>query len=157
MQRLFGFAAVFISIILSVNLTAQILDVDKSFEHYRRAVNFYNQKDFVKASGELKLANQFRPNYPRFMYSLASTLALSGKQDEAIEILKRIADFKIFLEVDKDSDFVSLFDNQAFKNVVKQFYSNLEPMAKSEIAFTINQSDLLTEGVAFDPVSKTSR
>ena len=155
MQRQFGFIVVFISIIFCINSSAQQLDVDKSFEHFRRAVNFYNQKDFVKACGELELANQYRPNYPRFMYSLASTLALSGKQDESIEMLKRIADFKIFLEADKDSDFVSIFDNPAFKNVIKQFYSNLEPMAVSEVAFTINQNDLLTEGVAFDLVDKS--
>ena len=139
-----------VSVTLFVSVEAQQLNVQEANRHYNQGMDFYRLKQYAKAVDELETANFFRPKHPRFIYNLAVMYALNGEANECLTLLHRLADYKIFYPIEKDSDFESLFNNATFKEIVKYFYSNLEAISKSEIAFTLDQPDLLTEGIAFD-------
>ena len=140
-----------ITTLLVINISGQQLDAAKANRHYKQAINYYQQKDFKKAADEMKAANQFRPNYPRYLYNWAAILALGNQNEKALKVLNRIASFKIYFDIEKDSDFVSLFKDETFKKIANEFSNSLNPIVNSKAAFSLKQKNLLTESVAFNP------
>ena len=141
-------------LVLTFSINGQHLDLKKGNMHYNQAMRFYQQKEYSKAAEEMKLADTFRPNHPAFVYNLAAIYSLAGNNHAALEVLNRLVSFKLFFEVDKDSDFVSLFNDDLFRQITMQLYENLEPIINSKFEFSINQDHLLTESVAYDSVQK---
>jgi hypothetical protein len=59
-------------------------------------------------------------------------------------------------EPEKDSDFVSLWVSSAFKSTLGKFQANRKPVGTVSIAHTIAGGNLITEGIAVDPDSKST-
>ena len=144
----------YLIIALPVFIFSQQLDVQKSNEHYKIAVDLFNRKEYSKSIEELLAANQFRPNYPRYLYSLASVYSAAGEKEKAMIVLNKIASFKIFFDLEKDSDFVNLFKTDEFKTLTGRLADNLKPVVKSKPVFSLHEKDLLTEGVAYNPATE---
>jgi hypothetical protein len=84
-------------------------------------------------------------------YALASALALTGDTIGAVEVLRHFAKLGYAADVTSDSDFVGLRHNSAFLQVAALVSKNQEPLVRSRVAFTLPETDLLTEGIAYDP------
>lgn len=140
-------------LLTGISLFAQKLDVQRSNEHFKNAAEFLRQNNYPKSIEELVAANNLRPNYPRYLYALARVYSSSGETAKALDLLRRLASFKIHFDIEKDSSFAHLFKLDQFTKLKNEFISNLSPVVKSEIVFSLKEKDLLTEGIAYNPVT----
>jgi hypothetical protein len=128
-------------------------DIAQSRAFDRAAIASYKEKDFAGFLNNTKKASDLRPDLPRLLYNLASAYALNGKSDKAIEILRRAAAMGLYFDISKDDDFASL-DKTAVVEVETLFKKNLAPVNASQCAFTIGDKELITEGIAYDPIDR---
>jgi sugar lactone lactonase YvrE len=129
--------------------TAAELTQSRAFD--RAAIASYKVKDFAAFLTNTKQASDLRPDLPRLLYNLAGAYALNGKNEESKAVLKRIAAMGLYFDFAKDDDFASL-GKDAISEVDLLMKKNLAPVNASQRAFTIADKELITEGIAYDPV-----
>lgn len=131
-------------------------DPPKTSRYYRQqAAAAYRSKDYALAIDNLKKALELIPDHPTLFYNIAAISALQGKKSDAIAGLTKVAAMGLALHPEKDDDFESIKDSEEFKTVLRKFESNRAPVINSTTAFTIHEKGLITEGLAYDPVSET--
>ena len=145
---------IILSVSASINF-GQVLDFNKSNQLRQEAIKKYNEKDFNGFLQNAKAASDLRKNHPGLFYNVAIGYALINKQDSALLYLNRIADMKLFFPAEHDSDFVSLWNSNEFKKIVEKFNSAKNHYGQSEFAFELPEKDLLTESVAYNPLTET--
>lgn len=123
-------------------------------EYVQKARSAYREKNYPALIDNMKKALELRPNYGRYMYSIAVGYALSGNKDEAVQWLNRIAGMGLVYDVGADDDFKSLRDSEAFKSILARFTNNSKPIGHSVSAFTVAEKGFVPEGLAYDPVEK---
>ena len=110
----------------------------------------YQEKNYASFLENVKLATDLRPNHPRLMYNLASAYALNGKQNEAIALLRRMAEMDLIFPASSDHDFDSLHSLPEYDVILKRIEKNKEPKISSLRAFTVHEKGLIPESVAYD-------
>ena len=131
-------------------------DPPKTARYYRQqAAAAYKAKDYALAIDNLKKALELIPDHPTLFYNIAAISALQGKKSDAIAGLTKVAAMGLALHPEKDGDFDSIKDSEEFKTALRKFESNKAPVINSTTAFTIHEKGLITEGLAYDPVSET--
>lgn len=120
----------------------------------REAISAYRGKDFPAFLQKQKRASELRPNHPRLIYNLAIAYSLNGENQSAMKELSRMADMGLYFRIAGDEDFNKLKEQKEFKELVQKFESNKSPINKSIKQFSLDEKDLITESVAYDPVSK---
>lgn len=116
----------------------------------------YEKKDFAAYLGEMQELASIRPAYPVVQFNLAGAYALNGKADEAAATLNRIAAMRIVMDVDAEHDFDGIRDTPQFQKARSGMQKAAEEKINhSTIAFTLPEKDLVTEGIAYDPKSKS--
>jgi streptogramin lyase len=128
-------------------------EIGQSRAFDRTAIASYKEKDFANFLTNTKKASDLRPDLPRLLYNLAIAYTLNGKKDDAIAILKRAAAMGLYFDISKDEDFASL-DKIRVAEVENLLKKNLAPVNASLRAFTIADKELITEGIAYDPVDR---
>jgi len=129
---------------------AQADDVHASREVYRRAYAAYQDKDFASYLNLMIQMNELRPGHPEIVYNIACAHALNGQEGDALKWLDRFARMGMVANISEDEDLGGLERDEAFQEIVEQIERNSQPIGMSEIAFTLAERDLLTEGVAHD-------
>lgn len=124
-------------------------------QFWKQAMNAYQAKDYPAYFENMQAVVKFRPDNPNMKYNFAGAHALVGKTQEALALLDKLADMGMIFDAAADEDFNSIKDSAAFKNILKKFEINKTPVSHSEVAFKLSQKDLITEGVAYDPVTET--
>lgn len=128
----------------------------KDFAHYwRQAVNAYEAKDYHAYFENMQTVVKFRPDNPNMKYNLAGAHALVGQSQYALALLGKLADMGLIFDAAADEDFNSIKNSEEFQGILKKFEINKAPVSQSEVAFKLSEKDLITEGVAYDPVSET--
>jgi sugar lactone lactonase YvrE len=122
---------------------------------YREAVAAYEARDFPAFLRNAEEASRLRPTHGGAMYALASAHALLGDTTGAIAALNRFAALGYTADVAADSDFAALTRVKGFADVRRRLEGNARPIAPGTRAFTLPERDLLTEGVAYDPETRT--
>ncbi len=143
----------FLFLLTSV-LCAQTINVDSSEAHYNKAILYYLQKNFTSFVNESKIAESYRPNSPKYLYAIAAGNAILGNKKETLDALERLVTLKIYMEVDRDSSFVTFWKDEDFKYAVKKMKLTMGMKLGSEPVFTLKEKDLVTEGVAYSPLTK---
>jgi hypothetical protein len=133
---------------------AQSDPVLNSRAEYTLAVRAYETHDYAGFLQHARAAQALRPTHGGVTYALASALALTGDTAGALEVLRHFARLGYAASVAADSDFASLRHSSAFTQVVAQVAKNHDPIVQSRVAFTLPQPDLLTEGIAYDPIQR---
>ena len=110
----------------------------------------YEQKNYPDALKYFSESLLLRPGHPSLIYNVAAMQALTGDVESALGGLTRIARMGLIYTPDGDSDFVSLWGNSRFRNIVDMFHHNAIPRGMSTVAFTMARRGLITEGIAFD-------
>ena len=98
---------------------------------------------------------RLRPDHPELLYGLADAFALTGNPDSALTCLEQIAEMGLTAPAREDSALISLQSDRRFKSVIDRFDVNTQPTMNCRIAFTLPQQDLVPEGLAYDPGSKS--
>jgi sugar lactone lactonase YvrE len=134
---------------------AQTDPIMASRAEYRDAVAAYESHDYRAFLEHAKRAEALRPLHGGVVYALASAYALNGNVPDAVATLQRFASLGYFADVSADSDFVAVRGSPEFANVRRALEANRMPVVRSTVAFTLPEKDLLTEGVAYDPIGRS--
>ncbi|MCF7797816.1 MAG: hypothetical protein K9N11_07155 [Lentisphaeria bacterium] len=124
-------------------------------EVYQAGMAAYEAGEFSDYLKAMKRAHDVRPHHPSVVYNLASAQALTGNHDSALFWLNRFADLGFAAHPEQDSDFVSLQPRPLFQAVIQRISANERLQGDAEIAFSLPDSTLLTEGIATDSRSHT--
>lgn len=127
------------------------------FAEYRRRLELgaaaHTKKDYPGFLEHSLAASEAAPNSPRAIYNVGCAYALLGKKSEAIAAVNRLADLRTYFNVAADTDFDSVKDTPEFQAARGRLEALKTPIARSSVAFTLPQKDLIPEGLAFDPAS----
>ena len=83
-------------------------------------------------------------------YALARTWAAGGQYQKAIDELARTVGLRVGIDPSNDSVFGKLRATREFAAIAQQAVRDTPPKVASAAAFTIDEPDLLPEGIAFD-------
>lgn len=141
-------------------------------QHLNLASLAFQQQDFKGYLEHLQKVVSLRPEQPLFLYRLAGAQALNGLHDEALTNLTRLAGMGLDLPVEADPALESLLGLPAFAPIQARFVANRQPIGKGQTVFTLGapvaegagraadggawtaDTGLLTEGLAYDPVTE---
>jgi tetratricopeptide (TPR) repeat protein len=123
-------------------------------EFITSAVQSYQQKDFKKSAEMFEKALNVKPGHPFIMYNLAAVSALSGNNAEAIDLLDKLAAMKLVYNPEKDSDFISIWNSPLLQKITAKFSDNNKQTGNCKTAFTLDEHDLITEGINYYPKNK---
>ncbi len=121
----------------------------------RQAAADYRTKNFAGFLENMKKADNLRPNHSRLIYNLAVAYIVNNLHDDALNALAQLAKMGLTFQIEKDDDLKPLFETEKFKQIQQQMNLNKMPVNKSQKAFSLNQKDLITEGIAYNPKTKT--
>ncbi len=132
-----------------------ISEIEKSRAAYRDAVVARQNRDYRVFLNHMRECARLRPDHPEILLGLADAFALAGDPDSALTCLERIAEMGLTAPAREDSALIPLQGDPRFKSVLDRFDVNTQPTMSCRIAFTLPQQDLVPEGLAYDPGSKS--
>ncbi|MGN6393092.1 MAG: hypothetical protein ACTHM9_12730 [Gemmatimonadales bacterium] len=138
----------------AVTAAAQNDPILASRAAYQEAVRAYQAHDVPAFLAHARDAERLRPDHGGVIYTLASAYALSGDTVEALAMLRRFAALGYFANVAADTDLAPLRPLGGFMAVRQALAKNAEPVVRASRAFTLPERDLLTEGIAYDSVTR---
>lgn len=124
-------------------------------DHYDRGVAALEAKKPEQATAELALAAVELPGEPEVLYALAKALALSGDSAGALRMLGRVVAMGYGAGAAADPAFASLTALPGFRTLAPRIAENEKPIVNAAPAFTIPEADLIPEGIAWDPKTRT--
>jgi sugar lactone lactonase YvrE len=128
-------------------------DLEAYQESLKEAMAAHERKDFASFLEHSLSASRAAPDSPRALYNVACGYSLTGRKDEAVAAVSRMADRKTYFNVDADPDFDAVRDTPGFKAARARLEALKAPIHRSSVAFTLPQEDLIPEGIAHDPAS----
>ena len=123
--------------------------------HLRTADQAYRDGDYAGFTASLETAVALNPFSLPTQYNLACGYARTGREEEALTILRNLVAARVDFGMAADEDLASLHGNPQFKRLVSELDASLQPVSASEHHFTLDQLGLIPEGIAHD--SKTDR
>ena len=131
-------------------------DPPRTARYYRQqAAAAYKAKDYPAAIENFKKVAELIPDHPSVLYNLACVSALAGEKADALAWLSRVAEMGVILPAEKDADLASIKDTPEFSLILKRFEASKAPVIRSSAGFTIHETGLITEGLAYDSASET--
>ena len=115
----------------------------------RLAETAYKAKNFAAARDAYAAALALRPDSPRYLHSLAATQALTGREDDALATLRRLAALGIATPVERDPDFASLQGKPAFNAIRSALAANREPQGEADLLAELPGRTGIIEGLVF--------
>jgi hypothetical protein len=88
-------------------------------------------------------------------YLLARNAVRLGQPEAAISHLRTIAAMGLSYDIEHDSVLATLADRPDYQAVLVAMVANRQPLGHSTTVATLDDPDLLTEDVAYDPATKT--
>lgn len=122
---------------------------------YQEAVRAYEAHDIPSFLRHAREAERLRPTHGGVLSALASAYALAGDTAGAFSTLRRYAALGYTADLNADADLASLRGRPAFDSLGQALRANAAPLVRSHPAFTLAERDLLTEGIAYDPSTRT--
>lgn len=142
-------------LVASPALRGGVPEIERSRAAYRQAVVDRQNGNYPGYLDRMRECVWLRPDHPELLYGLANAFALNGNPDSALVCLEQIAEMGLTAPAREDSALVSLVGDRRFKDVLDRFDANTQPTMTCRIAFTLPQQDLVPEGLAYDPGSKS--
>jgi sugar lactone lactonase YvrE len=93
--------------------------------------------------------------HPGVLYGLARANGLTGRANEALSLLDRLAAMGLAHFDAADTAFRSLVKRPAFARLAERLAANRRPIISSDTAFTVPGPDRIPENIAFDSASGT--
>ena len=93
--------------------------------------------------------------HPDVFYLLARNATAMGQPDAAVGYLRSIAAMGLAYDPDRDSTLKALRGRPDFAAVVAAMAANKKPVGHATVVRALDDQDLLTEDVAYDPVGQT--
>jgi sugar lactone lactonase YvrE len=140
----------------AVGADAQDAGGNPWMSHAQKAIDEYKAKNYPAFLDHAEKAARSGPvSHPQLLYHLARALSLNGRNREAAKILDRLAEMGLGVDAAENSDFKSLRGSAEWAELGKKIAAARAPVVRSRAEFTVAEPDLLPEGVAYDPRSRT--
>jgi hypothetical protein len=145
-------AAIALMIFAAVATSAD--EVAESRRLQQEAIAAFKAKDFSVFLEKIQAAAALRPQHPSMQYQLAIAYAFNGRSDAALDTLEGVAKMGFDYPAAKDENLAALRASPRFPAIVERFATNARPIGSPLLAFTLDQSGLIPEGLAWDPRSQ---
>jgi len=145
-------AGIFCLLLASLPALAQ-MDAAAAQDHLRAADEAYRDGNYEEFTASLETAVALNPFSLYTRYNLACGYARTGRDTEALQILRDLVAARIDFDMAEDEDLESLRDNPEFSRLVNTLERRLQPVLVSEHRFSIEQLGLIPEGIAIDDES----
>ena len=133
-------------LLLVLSILMAIDPVADSRKLQQEAMQAYRAKDYATFLTRIRAASDLRPQHPTLLYYVAAGLALSGREDESLRILERLADMGMVYAPEKEADFA----NVSTAAVAQRFQKNAAAIGQASVASKIAEHGLIPEGLAYD-------
>jgi sugar lactone lactonase YvrE len=121
---------------------------------YEEAKAAYDRKDFAAYAAVMSELRELRPSHPTVLFNYAGSLALTGRGDEAIAQLRRLAAMHLAMDL-SDTDLDSIRQRAEFREIEQAMQeTRTKRITHSVTAFRLPKG-LLTESIASDPTSRS--
>jgi sugar lactone lactonase YvrE len=127
----------------------------KSAEFDQKMREAYRQKDWPAVLENAQKAEELRPGTARLVFNLASAHARLGHAEEAARLLEGLLSRGLDFDISEDPNYAGVITTPPFQALAKHAAELEKPVGKSEVAFRIPEKDLLTEGIAWDPATRS--
>lgn len=107
--------------------------------------------DQERLVGVLRAAVGFAPGHGLLLYHLARAEALTGRAEDAVRTLERVAPQGATRNVEGDTAFAALRGSPRFQAAVRRLRQNAVPIVRSDTSFALPDPDFIPEGIAHDP------
>ncbi len=139
-------------LVLLLACTTQTKETESPQILNQKANTAYQNQDYSAWLEYMKRLNAILPNSPFTTYNLACAYSLNGFTAEALETLEKSISMGIGANADQDPDFSSLKELSEFQELMARAKALNQPVNNSTEAFTINESDLIPEGIVYNPI-----
>jgi sugar lactone lactonase YvrE len=116
-----------------------------------QATAAHRAKDYAAFLKHSQALADLVPWSVRARYNLACAHALIGEPAVAMRILEGLAAQQIAFDLPADDDLASLREREDFAEVQRRMDALATPVGQARPAFSLDQKDLIPEGVAHDP------
>jgi sugar lactone lactonase YvrE len=147
--------AVFLAASVAVALSESSSARARSAEFDKLAHEAYRRKDWTAFLDNARRAERLRPGTPRLVFNVACAEARLGHAEESARLLDGLLDRGLDFGIEAEQDFAAVRETPAFQALFRHAAELAKPRGKSEVAFRLPEKDLLTEGIAWDPVSRS--
>jgi sugar lactone lactonase YvrE len=115
------------------------------------AIAAYKAGDKLALLASAERAVKIQPGRPRALYTLAAAYAVSGRPDDALAALGRLARLGVYVDLGAENDFASLRSLPAYARLVQAFDAlRARSTHASVVAFRLPEKDFVPEGIAHD-------
>ena len=118
--------------------------------HLQTAFEAYDERDYAGFTASLETATQLNRHSLATRYYLARGYALTGRPDDALNILEELARKKVDFGYARQKNLGSLHDNPRFVALLAQLEIELTPILNASHRHTIDQLGIIPEGIAID-------
>ncbi|MBX7223586.1 MAG: SMP-30/gluconolactonase/LRE family protein [Blastocatellia bacterium] len=122
---------------------------------YVQAEKAYQAREYEKYRELLRAGIEQGMAGPPTLFRLAGAYALTGHTTQALETLETLAKMGLAFQVQSNADFARIKDHPDFKRIAAQLERNQTPQGRAVPAFTLRDRELIPEGIAYDPHSRT--
>jgi sugar lactone lactonase YvrE len=131
---------------------------DLAFAESRRelklAITAYRATDRAGLLAHAERAVALQPDSVHALYTLACAQAVNGRAEPMRASLHRLAAMRVYFDLGADEDFAKVRTSPAYLAARDEMNALLaERVGAGDVAFTLRERDLLTEGLARDPKS----
>jgi sugar lactone lactonase YvrE len=123
-------------------------------EATQKARAAYDAKDYAGFLQWSERLAELAPRSTRGLYNLACARSLAGKGEAAVQLLDRLTRMEVATGAAEDADFAPIRAQPAFQAVLRRAEGLKSHVGSSQVAFSLPERDLITEGLAYDPKTK---
>ena len=145
---------VVVALVAAFAISAAGDEIADSRKLQQEALAAFKAKNLPLFLEKIHAAAALRPQHPSMQYQLATAYALNGRTDEALDVLERVARMGFNYPAAKDENLTALRESPRFAAILERFASNAQPTGNPVLAFTLEQSGVIPEGLAWDPGSQ---
>jgi len=142
-------------LVLLLACTTQTKETESPQILNQKANTAYQNQDYSAWLGYMKRLYAISPYSPFTTYNLACAYSLNGFPAKALEALEKSISMGIGVNADRDPDFGSLKELTEFQELMTRAEALNQPVSNSTEAFTVNELDLIPEGITYNPIDGT--
>ncbi len=121
-----------------------------AWEVYQQSLKKLSEKDTAAFLQLAQQAHTLAPKHPAIMVNLAKAFAMNGKKIKSIELLDDISVIGVDYDVANDSGFLNIWKHSLLNDITARVKKSKE-IISSDVAYTLNEKDLIPEGITYDP------